>query len=49
MADKEEKVATVEEQPNKKIKRVELSSEQIASRQRAHAIKVVKFLAGGEF
>ena len=28
---------------------VVLSPEQIASRQRAHEIKVAKFLAGGEF
>ena len=29
--------------------KVVLSPEQIASRQRAHEIKVAKFLAGGEF
>ncbi len=31
------------------VKKVTLSPEQIASRERAHAIKVAKFLAGGEF
>ena len=43
MDDKEVKV---EKRVEEKIK---LSPEQIASRERAHAIKVAKFLAGGEF
>ena len=33
----------------KKPKRPAMSPERIASRQRAHDIKVIKFLAGGEF
>jgi len=44
MTDKEEKVEKKAE-----VKKVKLSPEQIASRERAHAIKVAKFLAGGEF
>ncbi len=32
-----------------KVKKVELTPEQIASRKQAHEIKVAKFLAGGEF
>ncbi len=31
------------------VKKIKLNPEQIASRERAHAIKVAKFLAGGEF
>lgn len=38
-----------EEKAKVKIKKVELDSKQIESRERAHAIKVAKFLAGGEF
>ena len=50
MLDNEEKVVTVEEKPKvEKKKKVELSPEQITSRELAHAIKVQKFLAGGEF
>lgn len=33
----------------KRVKVVQLSPEKIASYERAHAIKVAKFLAGGEF
>ena len=46
-----EEVEKVEEKPkvDKKVKKVELSPEHFASRQRAHDIKVQKFLAGGEF
>ena len=32
-----------------KVPKIVLTPEQIASRQRAHDIKVAKFLAGGEF
>lgn len=44
MDDKEVKVEKKVE-----VKKVKLSPEQIASRQRAHEIKVAKFLAGGDF
>lgn len=44
MVDKEEKVEKKVE-----IKKIKLDPEAIASRERAHAIKVAKFLAGGEF
>ena len=42
MPDKDEKKAEV------KVKKITLRPEQIASRERAHAIKVAKFLAGGK-
>ena len=38
-----------EEKVKVKVKKIKLSSEQIASRERAHGIKVAKFLAGGKF
>ena len=41
----EEEVVLKPKQP----KRPAMSPERIASRQRAHDIKVIKFLAGGEF
>ena len=39
----------VEVKPEVVIPKVVLTPEQIASRQRAHEMKVAKFLAGGEF
>jgi len=44
MDDKEAKVEKKAE-----VKKVTLSPEQIASRKQAHEIKVIKFLAGGDF
>ncbi len=49
MPDNEPKVDPVVEEPKKKAPVPKLTLEQIASRQQAHAIKVAKFLAGGEF
>ncbi len=45
----EEKVKVEEKVEVKTKKKVGLNPEQLASRQRAHDIKVAKFLAGGEF
>ena len=50
--EKEEKVVKEPiETPKKKPVKLEvaISPEQIASRKRAHGIKVAKFLAGGEY
>ena len=50
--DKEEAVVMPEPEPipkPPKAKLPTLTPEQIASRQRAHELKVIKFLAGGEF
>ena len=49
MVEKEEKVEELKETPKRVPKKVGLDPKQIASRQLAHDIKVVKFLAGGEF
>ena len=45
----EVKVEEPKEAPKKTPKLPVLTPEQIASRERAHEIKVAKFLAGGEF
>ena len=46
MGDKEEKV---EKKAEVKVKKTILSPELIATKQRAHELKVTKFLAGGKF
>ncbi len=43
---KEEEVVV---KPEKSIKKVQLAPEQIESRQRAHDLKVQKFLSGGVY
>ncbi len=52
MTENEEKVEEKIEatpKPTKSRKKVVISPERVASRQRAHDIKVAKFLAGGKF
>ena len=45
----DEKVEPIVEKPKKNAAIPKLTPEQLASRKRAHDIKVAKMLAGGEF
>ena len=49
MAEDKEKTEELKDIPKRVPKKVELSPDHFASRQRAHEMKVEKFLAGGEF
>ena len=49
MSDDETREEQPKTKPDVKQAKVKLTPEQIASRQRAHDMKVAKMLAGGEF
>jgi len=49
MEENKVKIEELKETPKRVPKKPELSPEHFESRQRAHDLKVAKFLAGGEF
>ena len=49
MVDKEKEMPKIEVIKPKVVKKITATPEQIASRKRAHELKVAKFLAGGKY